>query len=104
MPRSGERLGKGTVVFGGVAWAQRTGIGKVELRVNRGQWQRAELARAISPDTWCQWKLGVDLAEGQYEVQVRATDLAGRVQDGQDRPPAPDGATGFHTVRVDVQT
>lgn len=102
VPRSGERLRKGTVVFGGVAWAQRTGIGKVELRVNRGQWQQAELARAISPDTWCQWKLGVDLAEGQHEVQVRATDLAGRVQDGQDRPPAPDGATGFHTVRVDV--
>jgi hypothetical protein len=43
------------------------------------------------------------LAQGQYEVQVRATDLTGRAQDEQSRPAAPDGATGFHTIRVDVQ-
>jgi hypothetical protein len=90
------------VMFGGVAWAQHTGIGKVELRVNRGPWQSASLAPGISLDTWYQWKLGIDLAPGQYEVQVRATDLAGKPQDEERRPPAPDGATGFHTVRVDV--
>ena len=103
VPRDGRPVKRGTVMFGGVAWAQHTGIGKVELRVNRGPWQQAELAKGISLDTWYQWKLGVELTEGQYEVQVRATDLAGRVQDEQRRPVAPDGATGFHTIRVDVQ-
>lgn len=102
VPRAGRSVKPGMVIFGGIAWAQHTGIGKVELRVNRGSWQQAELATGISVDTWYQWKLGMQLGEGQYEVQVRATDLAGREQDEQRRPPAPDGATGLHTIRVDV--
>jgi len=104
VPRSGRPVSAGTVVFGGVAWAQHTGIGKVELRVNRGPWQEAELAQGISVDTWYQWKLAVHLTPGQYEVQVRATNLLGEPQDETARPPAPDGATGFHTVRVDVKS
>ncbi|VXC65816.1 Oxidoreductase molybdopterin binding domain protein [Arthrobacter sp. 9AX] len=103
VPRAGRPVKRGTVMFGGVAWAQHTGIAKVELRVNRGPWQQAELADGISLDTWYQWKLALELTEGQYEVQVRATDSAGRAQDEQRRPVVPDGATGFHTIRVDVQ-
>ncbi|MDQ0665006.1 DMSO/TMAO reductase YedYZ molybdopterin-dependent catalytic subunit [Arthrobacter ulcerisalmonis] len=104
VPRSGRPVNAGTVVFAGVAWAQHTGIQTVELRINRGPWREAELAAGISLDTWYQWKLAVDLSPGQYEVQVRATDLKGGPQDETTRPPAPDGATGFHTVRVDVKS
>ncbi|UTT70928.1 molybdopterin-dependent oxidoreductase [Arthrobacter sp. DNA4] len=104
VPRSGRRVSAGTVVLAGVAWAQHTGIRKVELRINRGPWREAELAPGISVDTWYQWKLAVDLTPGQYEVQVRATNLLGEPQDETARPPAPDGATGFHTVRVDVKS
>ena len=104
VPRSGRPVSPGTVVFAGVAWAQHTGIGKVEVRLNRGPWREAELAPGISADTWYQWKLAVDLSPGQYEVQVRASDMNGRPQDETSRPPAPDGATGFHTVRVDVKS
>ncbi|NUS36255.1 MAG: molybdopterin-dependent oxidoreductase [Pseudarthrobacter sp.] len=104
VPRSGRPVSAGAVVFAGVAWAQHTGIGKVELRINRGPWREAELAPGISHDTWYQWKLAADLTPGQYEVQVRAADLRGNVQDETQRPPAPDGATGFHTVRVDVKS
>ena len=103
VPRSGRSAAAGTVLFGGVAWAQHTGISKVELRVNRGPWREAELAAGISLDTWYQWKLGLDLPPGQYAVQVRATDLTGHAQDEERRPVAPDGATGFHTIRVDVK-
>lgn len=102
VPRTGRPVGAGRVMFGGVAWAQHTGIGKVELRVNRGPWQVAGLAPGISRDTWYQWQLGIGLTPGQYEVQVRATDLNGQPQAEDARPPAPDGATGFHTIRVDV--
>lgn len=102
VPRTGRPVGAGRVMFGGVAWAQHTGIGKVELRVNRGPWQVAGLAPGISRDTWYQWQLGIGLTPGQYEVQVRATDLNGQPQAEDSRPPAPDGATGFHTIRVDV--
>lgn len=92
----------GATTFAGVAWAQHTGISRVELRVNRGKWQEARLAPGISRDTWYQWQLPLDLTPGQYEVQVRATDLDGDVQVEERRPVAPDGATGYHTVRVVV--
>ncbi|HEY1156634.1 MAG TPA: molybdopterin-dependent oxidoreductase, partial [Arthrobacter sp.] len=104
VPRNGRTVSPGTVVFAGVAWAQHAGIGKVEVRLNRGPWREAELAPGISADTWYQWKLALDLTPGQYEVQARATDLNGRPQDETFRPPAPDGATGLHTVRVDVKS
>lgn len=104
VPRSGRPVNAGTVTFGGIAWAQHTGIRTVELRINRGAWQQAQLSPGISTDTWYQWKHTVDLTPGQYEVQVRATDLAGKVQDEESRLVIPDGATGFHTVRVDVKS
>ncbi|MFE4230425.1 molybdopterin-dependent oxidoreductase [Arthrobacter sp. NPDC056886] len=104
VPRDGSRVTAGTVVFGGVAWDQHTGIGKVELRVNRGDWHQAELAPGISKDTWYQWKLALPLTPGQYEVQVRATALDGVPQVEESAPVAPNGATGFHTVRVDVKS
>lgn len=103
VPRSGRSVVAGKVMFGGVAWAQHTGIGKVELRLNRGDWQTAQLAPGISKDTWYQWQLGLELSPGQYEVQVRATDLGGVPQAEEQRPVAPDGATGFHTIRVDIK-
>lgn len=103
VPRAGRTVTAGSVAFGGVAWAQHTGIAKVELRVNGGPWQQAGLAPGISTDTWYQWKLALDLTPGQYEVQVRATDLHGVPQVEGRAPVAPDGATGYHTVRVSVQ-
>ena len=102
VPRTGRRVAAGTVTFGGVAWAQHTGISKVELRVNRGPWQEARLAPGISLDTWYQWQLPLSLTPGQYEVQVRATDLKGVPQIEERSQVAPDGATGFHTIRVEV--
>ncbi|MCX6498023.1 MAG: molybdopterin-dependent oxidoreductase [Arthrobacter sp.] len=104
VPRGGRSVSAGTVAVGGVAWAQHRGIGKVEVRVNRGDWKQAELAPAISTDTWCQWKIGLPLGPGQYEVQVRATDLDGDPQVEDSAPPAPNGATGYHTVTVDVKS
>jgi len=102
VPRSGRTVQTGKVQFGGVAWAQHRGIERVELRVNRGAWQRAQLASAISTDTWCQWQVGIDLTPGDYEVQVRATDATGQPQTEDKAPVAPDGATGYHTISVKV--
>lgn len=102
VPRSGRTAAAGTVQFGGVAWAQHRGVSRVELRVNRGDWKVAELAPGISADTWYQWQLALDLAPGDYEVQVRATDSTGEPQVEKRSPVAPDGATGYHTINVKV--
>ncbi|WP_253469219.1 molybdopterin-dependent oxidoreductase [Paenarthrobacter sp. A20] len=102
VPRSGRTVQAGQVQFGGVAWAQHRGINRVELRVNRGPWQQATLASAISTDTWYQWQLGIDLTPGDYEIQVRATDSTGQPQTEDKAAVAPDGATGYHTISVKV--
>jgi DMSO/TMAO reductase YedYZ molybdopterin-dependent catalytic subunit len=91
----------GTVVVAGVAWDQHTGIAKVEVGIN-GDWREAELAEVTGPDTWRQWRYSWDAAPGNYDVAVRATNADGKQQTADLAAPAPDGATGWHTITVIV--
>ncbi|MXG90011.1 molybdopterin-dependent oxidoreductase [Nocardioides flavescens] len=97
VPRSGEQVEAGEVRFGGVAWAQGTGISAVEFAVDGGPWTRAELASVPNVDTWVQWTGSLDVEPGDHTVRVRAVDADGTVQDGTERDVLPDGATGWHT-------
>jgi DMSO/TMAO reductase YedYZ molybdopterin-dependent catalytic subunit len=92
----------GEVVVAGVAWHQHTGIAAVEVSVDDGPWQDAELASAISADTWVQWSYRWDAEPGPHELKVRATSVDGEVQTSDLAPVAPDGATGHHTVSLSV--
>ncbi len=93
----------GTVIVAGVAWAQHIGIGKVELQVDGGDWQQAEIAKTTGPDTWRQWKFSWAATPGTHQLAVRATDAKGHVQISAEAPPAPDGATGYHMIKVKVR-
>ncbi|TYB36325.1 molybdopterin-dependent oxidoreductase [Micromonospora sp. AP08] len=101
-PRAHGRLTAGPVTVAGVAWAQHRGIRRVEVRVDDGPWQEATLAPTASVDTWVQWSWRWNAGPGEHTLQVRATDAGGETQPEQRRPVAPDGATGWHTVRVTV--
>lgn len=90
----------GAVTVAGVAWAQHTGIGRVEVRADSGAWIPARLADTVGPDTWRQWSLSIPLERGEHTLEVRATDANGTVQTDVTAPPAPDGATGWHRVAV----
>jgi DMSO/TMAO reductase YedYZ molybdopterin-dependent catalytic subunit len=92
----------GEVVVAGVAWHQHTGIAGVEVSIDDGPWREAELASAISADTWVQWRYRWDAAPGDHVLKVRATSVDGEVQTADLAPVAPDGATGHHTVSIDV--
>ncbi|HXH79179.1 molybdopterin-dependent oxidoreductase [Nocardioides sp.] len=100
VPRSGADVSAGEVNVGGLAWAQHTGIASVEVAVDGGEWQPAELAQTPSIDTWVQWALTVQLEPGDHELRVRATDKDGLEQTGVRRDVLPDGATGWHTIQV----
>ncbi|MEO3816890.1 molybdopterin-dependent oxidoreductase [Plantactinospora sp. B24E8] len=102
-PRGGRPVTAGPVTVAGVAWAQHTGIQRVEVRVDDGDWQPATLATTVSTDTWVQWSWRWTATPGDHTLQVRATDATGAVQTGQRRPVDPDGATGWHTVQVTVR-
>ncbi|RZU78139.1 DMSO/TMAO reductase YedYZ molybdopterin-dependent catalytic subunit [Micromonospora kangleipakensis] len=102
-PRSRNRLTAGPVMVAGVAWAQHRGIRKVEVRVDDGPWREATVAPTVSVDTWVQWSWRWEATPGEHSLQVRATDADGVSQTAERRPVEPDGATGWHTVKVTVR-
>ncbi|MER6580053.1 molybdopterin-dependent oxidoreductase [Nonomuraea sp. NPDC001023] len=102
VPKSGASLKAGRTTIAGVAWAQHTGVDAVEVRVDRGEWRQARLAAVPGPDTWRQWALDWDATPGEHTIEARATDAAGRTQTERQAPPAPDGASGWPAVTVQV--
>lgn len=101
-PRPFARPRAGTVMVAGVAWAQHRGIDRVEVRVDDGPWQPADLAAEHSRDTWRQWSFPWQATRGGHTLTVRATDRTGRVQTGERTRTVPDGASGRHSVVVTV--
>ncbi len=92
----------GTVTVAGVAWAQHTGIEKVEVRVDGHAWQKADLASVPSDDTWVQWRWEWDARPGDHRLEVRATDKSGDTQTSKRVGVVPNGATGYHGVDISV--
>jgi DMSO/TMAO reductase YedYZ molybdopterin-dependent catalytic subunit len=104
VPRSGQDVARGPVTFGGVAWAQNRGVRAVEVRIDDGDWQPADLGASYSNDTWRLWSFGWQATEpGLHTITVRATDNTGAVQTSEPADVVPDGATGWHTVSFAVK-
>jgi DMSO/TMAO reductase YedYZ molybdopterin-dependent catalytic subunit len=103
VPSFGATITAGTVAIAGVAWAQHTGIEKVEVRIDTDDWQEATLAEAISADTWRQWFYEWTADAGEHTIEVRATDVAGTTQSEKRVDVIPDGAEGWHTIQVRVE-
>ena len=102
VPHAGEELQPGTLPIAGVAWAPHRGIERVEVQIDDGPWQKATLGPTASDDTWVQWWLAWDATAGDHQIRVRAIDGEGRTQTAKVAAPAPDGATGLHTIDVTV--
>lgn len=104
VPRSGADVARGPVTFGGVAWAQNRGVKAVEVRIDDGQWQQAQLGTGYSNEAWRLWSFPWQAdAVGLHTITVRATDNTGAVQTEQWADPVPDGATGWHSVDFAVK-
>ncbi|WIE65702.1 molybdopterin-dependent oxidoreductase [Curtobacterium sp. MCLR17_036] len=103
-PRAGATVTAGKpVAIAGVAWQPHTGVKGVQVRVDGGDWQQATLADSASADTWRQWVLRWTPDSGSHRIEVRATSADGEVQTSVERPPAPNGATGWHSVEVSAR-
>lgn len=99
-PRSAAKSGPTPIA--GVAWATHRGISRVEVQVDGGAWQTARLGPDAGLDYWRQWYLPWDATAGRHTLTARAFDGAGQVQTEQPADPAPDGASGYHSVSVTV--
>ena len=100
-PKVGTNLAAGQVVVAGVAWAMHKGIASVQVGID-GVWQEATLATQDTIDTWRQWYYRWDATPGAHKIQVRATDQTGYTQTAVVQAPEPNGATGYHTIKVTV--
>ncbi|MFB6839880.1 molybdopterin-dependent oxidoreductase [Streptomyces sp. NPDC056361] len=101
-PKPFARPAVGTVTVAGVAWAQHRGISRVQIRIDDGPWQDADLAAQDTTDTWRQWSYRWQATPGGHHLTVRATDGTGQVQTEQRTRTVPDGASGRHGVFVTV--
>jgi DMSO/TMAO reductase YedYZ molybdopterin-dependent catalytic subunit len=97
-PKSFEEIDAGRTFIAGVAWAQDRGIGKVEVQIDGGEWQTAELGPSAGVDYWRQWYLPWEARSGEYSLSVRAVTQDGEVQSPAKAMPFPDGSSGYQRI------
>ncbi|HEY2549438.1 MAG TPA: molybdopterin-dependent oxidoreductase [Streptosporangiaceae bacterium] len=103
VPSGNSAIPPGRTAVAGVAWAQHKGIDAVEVRVDKGAWNRARLASVAGIDTWRQWVWQWQATPGTHIVEARATDATGYTQTALEEPTVPNGATGYPAVQVQVR-
>ena len=97
--------GDGYIVpIGGIAYAGAKQISRVEVSVDGGDWQAAQLRQPLSELTWVIWRYDWRFQEGDHKFEVRAYDAAGEMQSLESRGTRPDGATGVHHKRAAMPT
>jgi len=105
VPKDGDVAKAGEAVrLLGVAFAGARGISKVEYSTDGGKnWSAADLGAPLSSLTWVLWDANwIPRQAGAYVLQVRAVDGTGAPQRPAASASYPSGASGYHTIRVDV--
>jgi len=97
-----RRGGQTFVPVGGVADAGARGISKVEVQVDGGPWEVAQLRRPLSQLTWVIWRYECPWREGDHVFAVRAYDGQGQLQITAQNPPFAKGATGIDTKTASI--
>jgi DMSO/TMAO reductase YedYZ molybdopterin-dependent catalytic subunit len=90
------------LALGGWAFAGNRGISKVEFSGDGGKtWLPAAVKEPLGENCWQLWSATwTPPGPGDYSIKVRAVDGKGALQAEEPKPTLPDGAQGYHTVRV----
>jgi len=95
-----EADGQTLVPVGGIAFSGDRGISKVEVRVDGGPWQPAQLRSPLSETTWVIWRYDWPFVEGDHTFEVRCAEADGTPQIEEVMPNRPSGATGIHSYDI----
>jgi DMSO/TMAO reductase YedYZ molybdopterin-dependent catalytic subunit len=103
-PVDGGVVKLGPITIAGVAFAGTRGIKKVEYSTDGGAtWSEAPFKAPLSSLTWVLWSADwTPSGEGAYRIVARATDGTGALQDAHSAASYPNGASGYHTIHVDI--
>lgn len=106
VPGHGAAVHGLTQLVQGLAFAGTRGIRLVEVSTDGGdQWRPTTLAPPLSSASWVFWTYEWTAPKpGRYELVVRATDGTGQRQTSIEQDPAPDGASGLHTITFTVDS
>lgn len=103
-PKALAKVDAGDVVIGGVAWAQqRDGIKGVQVRIDGGGWQDAQLGPDGGENYWRQWFYKAKLDSGSHRIACRAVAGNGEAQVAARAEPFPNGASGLHELIVNAE-
>lgn len=83
------------VPVGGMAWAGDRGILGVEVRVDGGAWQPAQVRVPVSDRTWSLWRYDWAFTAGDHTFEVRCIEGDGTRQIEQRQGTYPSGSTGI---------
>jgi hypothetical protein len=84
------------VPVGGIAWSGVRGISAVEVSVDDGPWQPAQLRAPLSETTWVIWRYEWPFQAGDHTFTVRCAEKDGTAQIVEEHPAHPTGSTGLH--------
>ncbi len=90
----GEQL---MIPIGGIAYAGARGISNVEVRVDGGPWEPAQLREPLSETTWVIWRYEWPFAAGDHTFEVRCAEGDGTPQIEEASASRPDGSSGIHS-------
>ena len=102
-PKVLENIDAGETFIGGVAWAQQNGgVATVQVQIDGGPWQDAELGPSAGNDYWRQWHFPWTAEAGTHNIASRVIDGNGNTQTAVRAEPFPEGSSGIQTLIVKV--
>jgi DMSO/TMAO reductase YedYZ molybdopterin-dependent catalytic subunit len=90
------------VPIGGIAYSGARGISKVEVRVDGGPWEAAQLRSPLSETTWVIWRYEWSFEAGEHTFEVRCAVSDGTPQIEESGKSRPSGATGIHSREANL--
>ncbi|MCB8988941.1 MAG: molybdopterin-dependent oxidoreductase, partial [Ardenticatenaceae bacterium] len=88
------------VPIGGIAYSGARGISKVQVRVDGGDWQDAQLRAPLSETTWVIWRYEWPFTAGEHLFEVRCFEGDGTPQIEETTDVRPSGATGIYSKQA----
>jgi DMSO/TMAO reductase YedYZ molybdopterin-dependent catalytic subunit len=102
-PKVLETIKAGDTFIGGIAWAQQHGgVAKVQVQIDGGPWQDAQLGPSAGNDYWRQWHLPWTAEPGSHNLSCRVVDGQGNTQTAARMEPFPEGSSGVQQLIVKV--
>ena len=89
--------GDAFVPIGGIAHAGARGVSRVQVQIDDGEWQDAQIRTPMADTTWALWRYDWPFAEGMHTFTVRCFEYDGTAQIVQRMGSRPSGATGLHS-------